>query len=120
MEVGKRSTEIADDAMNVVKKLVGDGFDPTETYGEESLPQELIAEGDIRCTLIAKTETYKVSLLTMYPHSATKEHPHMGESEWLYDITNKTIKVCANGEMHSLRNDTDDIKFVISVKYKEG
>ena len=120
MEVKGRSTGNTGDIANVVMELVGKNFDTAENYGAEPLPKEIVERGEILRTLVVKTKDYTVSLLTLYPGSAVKEHIHIGESEWYFDVENRTIKVCPNGDSHSLKNDTDDIIFVISVKYSEG
>lgn len=122
MEVNNRKSCAADvrmqDAMQTAAKaLENAAFIFENTSGMESLPANLVERGEVFKTLVVEAKDYTVSLLTLLPNSAIKEHEHVDDQEWYFIVSEKTIKVCSKGDSHSLENNTDDIMFVLSIKY---
>lgn len=113
MEVERRPINIADMLSNAKEVFIEE-----DSLGMEPLPQTLVEKGEVFKTLVLETKKATVALLTLLPGAKIAEHQHVNDEEWYFDVEEKVIKCCSKGDFHSLENTTEDIKYVLSIKYK--
>ena len=83
------------------------------------LNAEMVESGEISVKCGYEDEEIKVSVLTLEPHAAIKVHLHDRDAEEYYNLlTNEIIGKCNIGCYHSLKNETDTVMIVMSIKFK--
>ena len=113
MEVDNRLSNSADMLFETAE-----AFMQEEISGMEPLSESLVERGEVFKTLVLETKECTVALLTLLPGAKIREHQHIDDKEAYYDIKEKVAKICSKGDWHSLENNTDEIMFVLSIKYR--
>ena len=93
-------------------------FMQEEISGMEPLPQSLVERGEVFKTLVLETKECTMVLLTLFPGAKIREHQHVDDKECYYYVKDKVAKICSVGDSHSLENNSDEVMFVLSIKYR--
>ena len=93
-------------------------FMQEEISGMEPLPKTLVERGEVFKTLVLETKECTIALLTLLPGAKIREHQHIDDKECYYYVKDKVAKICSMGDSHSLENKTNEIMFVLSIKYR--
>lgn len=113
MEVKRRLSSTADRMSQDAEVFMQE-----EISGMEPLSESLVERGEVFKTLVLETKDCTIVLLTLLPGAKIREHQHVDDKECYYDIKNKVAKICSKGDSHSLENNTEEIMFVLSIKYR--
>lgn len=92
----------------------------TSECGGRSLDSNLIEAGEVLVDKIIAAYRFEVSLLVLFPGAAIKRHTHSTDEEYYYCINEKVITKCKVGDSHGLINDSEEIMYVVSVKYAQN
>lgn len=72
--------------------------------------------GEVFVMNLSQNDTYTFGRIKMMPHSSIPLHSHETDCEWyLNEETGKTY-FCPKGESHEFLNNSNDIKYLLSVK----
>ena len=73
-------------------------------------------EGQVFCMNLSTDDDYTFGRLKIMPHSKIKLHLHEDDCEWYLDEESGDTYFCPKGESHEFVNDTDSIKYLLSIK----
>lgn len=73
-------------------------------------------EGEVLVMNLFQDDTYTFGRIKMMPHSKIPLHPHEIDCEWYLDEETGKTYFCPKGESHDFVNDSNDIKYLLSVK----
>ncbi|MCI8471036.1 MAG: cupin domain-containing protein [Clostridia bacterium] len=73
-------------------------------------------KGEVFVMNLSQNDTYTFGRIKMMPHSSIPLHPHKFDCEWYLDEETGETYFCPKGESHDFVNDSNKIKYLLSVK----